>query len=142
MDLHHLSPAGLPAHRGSIPHPTRLLCTLRRGRHLPQRNTRYQAGATPYLDRTFTGWTAPASPGAPLFLHRSGLSPPTPCRSSRRTPYDSAQLGLLAHAPVIQRTAFQYGLWDGTDRIYAKDAPGDRNMMPDPNRLECFAEQF
>jgi len=45
--------------------PTRLLCTLRRGRRLPRRNTRYQAGATPYLDRTCTGWTAPASPGAP-----------------------------------------------------------------------------
>jgi len=46
-------------------HPKRSLCTLRHGRHLPQRNTRYQAGATPYLDRTFTGWIAPASPGAP-----------------------------------------------------------------------------
>ena len=46
-------------------HPTRSLCTLRRGRRLPQRNTRYQAGATPYLGRTSTGWTAPASPGAP-----------------------------------------------------------------------------
>src|SRR5262252_8871966 len=57
------------------------LCTLRRGRHLPRRNTRYQAGATPYLGRTFTGWIAPASPGAPLLLHRSGLAPPTPCRS-------------------------------------------------------------
>src|SRR5215218_5484335 len=45
--------------------PTRLLCTLRRGRHLPRRNTRYQAGATPFLGRTCTGWTAPASPGAP-----------------------------------------------------------------------------
>src|SRR5580698_5879297 len=51
--------------RGSIPHPTRLLCTLRRGRHLPRRNTRYRAGATPYPGRTFTGWTTPASPGAP-----------------------------------------------------------------------------
>src|SRR3954468_22674667 len=60
MDFHHLSPAGLPAHRGSIPHPTRLLCTLRRGRRLPRRNTRYQAGATPYPDRIFTGWNAPA----------------------------------------------------------------------------------
>jgi hypothetical protein len=29
--------------RGSIAHPTRLLCTLRRGRHLPRRNTRYRA---------------------------------------------------------------------------------------------------
>ncbi len=50
--------------RGSIAYPTQSLCTLRRGRHLPQRNTRYQAGATPYLDRSSTGWTAPASPGA------------------------------------------------------------------------------
>src|SRR5215218_753881 len=45
--------------------PARSLCTLRRGRRLPRRNTRYQAGATPYLGRTSTGWTAPASPGAP-----------------------------------------------------------------------------
>jgi hypothetical protein len=38
-----------------------LLCTLRRGRCLPQRNTHYQAGATPYLGRTFAGWISPAS---------------------------------------------------------------------------------
>jgi hypothetical protein len=50
--------------RGSIAHPTRLLCTLRlRCRHR-RRNTHYQAGATPYLDRTCTGWIAPASLGA------------------------------------------------------------------------------
>ena len=42
-------------------HPAQLLCTLRHGRHLPRRNTRYQAGATPYLGRTFTGWIPPAS---------------------------------------------------------------------------------
>jgi len=41
--------------------PVRVLCTLRRGRRLPQRNTRYQADATPYLGRTCTGWIAPAS---------------------------------------------------------------------------------
>jgi hypothetical protein len=35
----------------------------------------------PFPDRTFTGWTAPASPGAPLRLHCEGLSPSTPCRS-------------------------------------------------------------
>jgi len=52
------------AFRGSIAHPTQSLCTLRRGRHLPRRNTRYQAGATPYLHRSSTGWTAPASPAA------------------------------------------------------------------------------
>jgi hypothetical protein len=37
-----------------------LLCTLRRGRHLPRRNTRYWAGATPYPGRTCTGWNSPA----------------------------------------------------------------------------------
>ena len=39
--------------RGSIPHPARLLCTLRRGRRRTQRNTRYRAGATPYRRETF-----------------------------------------------------------------------------------------
>src|SRR3954453_12743609 len=34
------------------------------------RNTRYRAGATPYPDRTSTGWIAPASPGA----HKQTLS--------------------------------------------------------------------
>jgi hypothetical protein len=46
--------------RGSIPHPMQLLCTLRDPCRQWPRNTRYQAGATPYLDRTFTGWIAPA----------------------------------------------------------------------------------
>ena len=46
--------------RGSIAHSMQSLCTLRHGRHLPQRNTHYQAGATPYLGRTFTGWNTPA----------------------------------------------------------------------------------
>jgi hypothetical protein len=41
-----------------------LLCTLRNRCRQQPRNTRYQAGATPYLSRTFTGWTAPASAGA------------------------------------------------------------------------------
>jgi putative SOS response-associated peptidase YedK len=57
-----------------------LLCTLRRGRRLPRRNTRYQAGATLYLGRTFTGWTTPASPGAPYrepFKKRRCLIPAT-----------------------------------------------------------------
>src|SRR4051812_4242591 len=36
------------------------------------RNTRYRAGATPYPDRTFTGWTRSAFPGAPPhFLQQS-----------------------------------------------------------------------
>jgi hypothetical protein len=41
-----------------------LLCTLRDHCCQWPRNTRYQADATPYLDRTCTGWIAPALPGA------------------------------------------------------------------------------
>src|SRR6516165_40424 len=37
-----------------------LLCTLRNHCRQWPRNTRYQADATPYLGRTFTGWIAPA----------------------------------------------------------------------------------
>src|SRR6266702_8132762 len=37
-----------------------LLCTLRDHCRQGPRNTRYQADATPYLDRSFTGWIAPA----------------------------------------------------------------------------------
>src|SRR5271166_6222115 len=44
--------------RGSISHPTQLLCTLR-GRR------RYRAGASPYPDRTCTGWIRSAYPDAP-----------------------------------------------------------------------------
>jgi hypothetical protein len=36
------------------------LCTLRSHCRQWLRNTHYQANATPYLDRTFTGWIAPA----------------------------------------------------------------------------------
>src|SRR5271166_2378563 len=50
--------------RGSIAHPARLLCTLRHGRRRPQRNTRYQAGATLYLGGTFTRWITSAFPDA------------------------------------------------------------------------------
>jgi Putative peptidoglycan binding domain len=46
--------------RGSIPHPMQSLCTLRNHCRQWPRNTRYQADATPYLGRTFTGWIAPA----------------------------------------------------------------------------------
>src|SRR5882724_7912040 len=46
--------------RGSIPHPMQSLCTLRNHCRQWPRNTRYQAGAAPYLGRTSTGWIAPA----------------------------------------------------------------------------------
>src|SRR6516165_6842248 len=45
--------------RGSIPHPMQSLCTLRNRCRQWSRNTRYQADATPYSGRTFTGWIAP-----------------------------------------------------------------------------------
>ena len=38
------------------------LCTLRNHRRQWPRNTRYQADATPYLGRTFTGWIRPMRP--------------------------------------------------------------------------------
>ena len=65
--LRHVSTTSASARsnfRGSIAHPARSLCTLRRGRRQPRRNTRYRAGATPYPDRTSTGWITPAFPGA------------------------------------------------------------------------------
>jgi hypothetical protein len=37
-----------------------LLCTLRDHCRQGSRNTRYQAGAAPYLGRSSTGWIAPA----------------------------------------------------------------------------------
>src|SRR5882757_9039408 len=50
--------------RGSIAHPTRLLCTLRTRRRRRPRNTRYRAPATAYPDRSLTGRITPALPGA------------------------------------------------------------------------------
>src|SRR6516162_7305866 len=75
------SASALLPFRGSSPHPTRLLCTLRRGRHLPRRNTRYRAGATPYPDRTFTGWTSPA-----FLAHRRSAPAPASLLSCRPDP--------------------------------------------------------
>jgi hypothetical protein len=54
---------------GGDPVADGLVSSLSRpGGHCRQwpRNTRYQADATPYLGRTFTGRIAPALPGAPI----------------------------------------------------------------------------
>ncbi len=59
-----VSASALCNFRGSITHPTQSLCTLRRSRRRIQRNTRYQADATPYLGRSFTCWITSASPDA------------------------------------------------------------------------------
>jgi hypothetical protein len=50
----------IPMDSGSTPNPMQSLCTLRSHCHHWLRNTRYQADATPYLGRTFTGCIAPA----------------------------------------------------------------------------------
>src|SRR5439155_15567880 len=68
-----VSASALCNFRGSIAHPTQSLCTLRRSRHRIQRNTRYQADATPYLGRSFTCWTTSASPDA-LTIYLKPLS--------------------------------------------------------------------
>src|SRR5205807_1929856 len=60
-DLHRLPPAGLPAHRGSMAGLCPPLPTLRRRPYGRQRTARGRCGS--------------------LLLHRSGLAPPTPCRS-------------------------------------------------------------
>src|SRR6266851_1481490 len=63
--------------RGSIAHPTQSLCTLRTRRRRRPRNTRYRAPATAYPDRSLTGRTTPALPGAqaihPFFTRQDGL---------------------------------------------------------------------
>jgi hypothetical protein len=59
-----VSASALCNFRGPITHPTQSLCTLRCSRRRIQRNTRYQADATPYLGRSFTCWITPASPDA------------------------------------------------------------------------------
>src|SRR5215469_12658977 len=58
--------------RASIAHPTRLLCTLRLRCLHRRRNTHYQAGVTPYLGRTCTGWIPPASPRTPTDIVAAG----------------------------------------------------------------------
>src|SRR6202043_3013631 len=68
--------------RGSIPHPMQSLCTLRNHCRQRPRNTRYQADATPYLGRTFTGWIATWAGLSPAGSHQLAAGAPT--RSLRR----------------------------------------------------------
>ncbi len=84
--------------RGSIAHPTRSLCTLRNRRHRRSRNTRYQAGATPYLGRTSTGWITSASPDA-LTVYKIG-------RPAR-------EIGQLAQSRLNEDGSWRQGQWPG-----------------------------
>jgi hypothetical protein len=82
---HPLAPFRLFADfRGSITHPTQSLCPLRRSRRRIQRNTRYQADATPYLGRSFTCWITSASPDAPTVYSKPPLRRSTRYANERR----------------------------------------------------------
>src|ERR1700716_3974493 len=63
------------------------LCTLRHHCRQWPRNTRYQAGATPYLGRTSTGWFAPACGWGPYSITSSAPG------SSGRGPAGAGALG-------------------------------------------------
>jgi hypothetical protein len=66
--------------RGSIPHPMQSLCTLRNPCCQWPRNTRYQAGATPYLSRASTGWIAPACGWRTYSITSSVAVSPSTCQ--------------------------------------------------------------
>ena len=76
-DLHRLPPAGLPAHRGSIPHPTHQLCTLRVRRH--RRLTQHSL------------------PGGPLGLIWAGLAPADRASFAWRLPLFDHLVGECEH---------------------------------------------
>ena len=52
--------------RGSIPHPMQSLCTLRSRCRQGSRNTRYRAGAIPYLGRLSPAGSHQLAAGAPI----------------------------------------------------------------------------
>ena len=75
-----------------------LLCTLRNHCRQWPRNTRYQADATPYLGRTFTGWIAPALPGA-LIRSPSSVS----ASNVGETPKQWGELPVAIWLPVLRQ---------------------------------------
>src|SRR6266571_5047462 len=79
-DSHRLPPAGLPAHRGSMAGLCPPLPTLRRRPYGRQRTARGRCGS--------------------LLLHRSGLAPPTPCRSPGALRIRYAQPGSVVSVGV------------------------------------------
>jgi hypothetical protein len=78
-----------------------LLCMLRNHCRQWPRNTRYQAGATRYLGRTFTGWIAPACGWRTYSVTSSGrVRPPSTCS---RKPYTLGSLAVIANVAIRLR---------------------------------------
>jgi hypothetical protein len=92
-----------------------LLCTLRGRRHQRPRNTRYRAGATPYPNRTFTGWIAPASPGA----HKQTLKPGDLLGSGTESGPTPEEAGSLLELTVGGKQPVQ--LPNGETRTFLED---------------------
>jgi hypothetical protein len=74
------------------------LCTLRHHCRQWPRNTRYQAGATPYLGRTSTGWFTPACGWRTHPSHLNSLNMPRTgyCQAANRQPALAIKLGLIS----------------------------------------------
>ena len=70
------------------------LCTLRDHCRQWPRNTRYQADATPYLGRTFTGWIAPAYGWRTYSITSSASASTFAGKSGVRLPIDLGERGL------------------------------------------------
>src|SRR5436305_10327036 len=89
------------------------LCTLRNPCCQWPRNTRYQAGATPYLGRTSTGWIAPACGWRTYSITSSARArsagglrdhlrrKPWPRRSTSWTSITSVAGAILVNAPTL-----------------------------------------
>jgi hypothetical protein len=105
--------------RGSIPHPMQSLCTLRNHCRQWPRNTRYQADATPYLDRTCTGWIAPALPGAPIRSPRRRVRA-TVAAPRRRSCSAAGSLTAAETASGVYASLF--GRLSGRERTRGKSA--------------------
>src|SRR2546423_11355072 len=105
-----------------------LLCTLRNHCRQWPRNTRYQADATPYLGRTFTGWIAPALPGA-LIRSPSSVS----ASNVGETPRQWGELPVAIWLPVlrqveqkalVERSAFRRAVRVHARPLKAMESPG------------------
>src|SRR5205823_4727871 len=81
------------------------LCTLRAHCRQWPRNTRYQAGAAPYLGRTSTGWIAPACL-AHSFDHLVGAGKERErhfdAKSGRRLEVNGSPATMTAPAPTFE----------------------------------------